>query len=229
MKTFKILGLLLTYPEGTFLKARQEILETLRAEAILPSTALAAIESFFDLQCAQDLLSVQEDYVDTFDRGRAHCLHLFEHIHGESRDRGQAMIDLIETYKSKGLAISNNELPDYLPMFMEYLSCCSFDEAQDLLGDAIDVISLIGLKLKQRNSPYAYVFMAIETLSSVKPEKEKLEQALKEAPKDPETLDELDEEWEEAEAFGGDPLEACSSCNQFPNAIRDLEKQVGGA
>ena len=114
-------------------------------------------------------------------------------------------------------------------MFMEYLSCCSFEEAQDLLGDAINVISLIGLKLKQRNSPYAHVFMAIESLSSVKPEKEKLEQALKDAPKDPETLDELDEEWEEAEAFGGDPIEACSSCNQFPNAIRDLEKQVGGA
>lgn len=229
MKTFKILGLLLTYPEGTFFKARGEILETLRAEAMLPNTALDDLEQFFDLQSSQDLLGVQEDYVDTFDRGRAHCLHLFEHIHGESRDRGQAMVDLIETYKSKGLAISNNELPDYLPLFMEYLSCCSFQEAQNLLSEAIDVISLIGTKLKKRSSPYAHVFAAIEALSLVKPDMKTIKKALREARQDPETFEELDEEWKEAEAFGGDPLEACSSCNQFPNAIRDLEKQVGGA
>lgn len=228
MKTFKILGLLLTYPEGTIFKAKREILETLQSEALLSKTALSGIEAFFAIQCPKDLLEVQEDYVDTFDRGRAHCLHLFEHIHGESRDRGQAMIDLIETYKVKGLSISSNELPDYLPLFMEYLSRCSFDEAQQLLGEAIDVISFIGEKLKKRTSPYADVFFAIETLSSVKPDSEKLKQALKDAPKDPETLEELDEEWKEAEAFSGDPLADCSGCNQFPNAIRDLEKQVGG-
>ena len=97
------------------------------------------------------------------------------------------------------------------------------------MGEVIDVISLIGTKLKKRNSPYAPIFAAIEELSLVKPDMKTIEKAIRQAPKDPETLEELDEEWKEAEAFGGDPLEACSSCNQFPNAIRDLEKQVGGA
>ncbi len=229
MKTFKILGLLLTYPEGSVLKAHDELLQVIKDEAILPKSAIKKIEHFIDVQNSKELLEIQEDYVDLFDRGRAHCLHLFEHIHGESRDRGQAMVDLIETYKSKGVYIDNNELPDYLPLFMEYLSHCSFHEASDLLGDAIDVIAVIGKKLEKRGSIYAEVFSAIEVLSSVKPDKTKIAQAIAEAPKDPETLEELDEEWKEAEAFSGDPVADCNSCNAFPNATEALNKQMGGA
>ncbi len=229
MKTFKILGLLLTYPEGSVLKAHDELLQVIQDEAILPKGAIKKIEHFIDVQNNKELLEIQEDYVDLFDRGRAHCLHLFEHIHGESRDRGQAMVDLIETYKSKGVYIDNNELPDYLPLFMEYLSHCSFHEASDLLGDAIDVIAVIGKKLEKRGSIYAEVFSAIEVLSSVKPDKTKIAQAIAEAPKDPETLEELDEEWKEAEAFSGDPVADCNSCNAFPNATEALNKQMGGA
>ncbi|GJL98351.1 MAG: nitrate reductase molybdenum cofactor assembly chaperone [Methyloligella sp.] len=229
MKTFKILGLLLTYPEGSVLKAHDELLQAIQDEAILPKGAIKKIEHFIDVQNNKELLEIQEDYVDLFDRGRAHCLHLFEHIHGESRDRGQAMVDLIETYKSKGVYIDNNELPDYLPLFMEYLSHCSFHEASDLLGDAIDVIAVIGKKLEKRGSIYAEVFSAIEVLSSVKPDKTKIAQAIAEAPKDPETLEELDEEWKEAEAFSGDPVADCNSCNAFPNATEALNKQMGGA
>ncbi|MEP3476827.1 MAG: nitrate reductase molybdenum cofactor assembly chaperone [Hyphomicrobiales bacterium] len=229
MKTFKILGLLLTYPEGSVLKAHDELLQVIQDEAILPKGAIKKIEHFIDVQNNKELLEIQEDYVDLFDRGRAHCLHLFEHIHGESRDRGQAMVDLIETYKSKGVYIDNNELPDYLPLFMEYLSHCSFHEASDLLGDAIDVIAVIGKKLEKRGSIYAEVFSAIEVLSSVRPDKTKIAQAIAEAPKDPETLEELDEEWKEAEAFSGDPVADCNSCNAFPNASEALNKQMGGA
>lgn len=229
MKTFKILGLLLTYPEGSVLKAHEELLAIIKNEDILPPAALKKIEHFFVAQNNKELLEIQEDYVDLFDRGRAHCLHLFEHIHGESRDRGQAMVDLIETYKTKGVYIDNNELPDYLPLFMEYLSHCSFQEASELLGDAIDVIATIGKKLEKRGSIYADVFSAIEVLSSVKPDKTKIAQAIAEAPKDPETLEELDEEWKEAEAFSGDPVADCNSCNAFPNATEALDKQIGGA
>lgn len=229
MKTFKILGLLLTYPEGSVLKAHDELLQVIKDEAILPKSAIKKIEHFIDVQNNKELLEIQEDYVDLFDRGRAHCLHLFEHIHGESRDRGQAMVDLIETYKSKGIYIDNNELPDYLPLFMEYLSNCSFHEASELLGDAIDVIAMIGKKLEKRGSIYADVFSTIEVLSSIKPDKTKIAQAIAEAPKDPETLEELDEEWKEAEAFSGDPVADCNSCNAFPNATEALNKQMGGA
>lgn len=229
MKTFKTLGLLLTYPEGSVYKASGEIIALLRSEGVLPEKSVKRIEQFLANQKSKDLLEVQEDYVETFDRGRAHCLHLFEHLHGESRDRGQAMVDLSDTYASKGLYINNNELPDYLPLFMEYLSRCTFEEASGLLGEAIDVIAMIGAKLKKRKSPYAEVFAAIEALSAVKPDQVKIKEALGAAPKDPETLEELDEEWKEAEAFSGNPLADCNTCNAFPNATETLRKMAGGA
>ncbi len=229
MKTFKLLGLLLTYPEGTVYSASDELLLTLRSEALLPEKFIKKVETFLTAQKAQDLMTVQENYVETFDRGRAHCLHLFEHIHGESRDRGQAMIDLSETYAAKGLYIETGELPDYLPLFMEYLSRCEFQDATELLGEAINVIAVIGSKLKKCKSPYADIFASIEALSAVKADTEKLKTALREAHKDPETLEELDQQWKEAEAFG-DPLTDAatdsSACNAFPNTMEALNKMT---
>ena len=231
MRTFKILGLLLTYPEGSLYSASDELIAHLQQEAILSNGWIKRVEQFLLRQKNKELINVQEDYVETFDRGRAHCLHLFEHIHGESRDRGQAMVDLSETYASKGQYINNNELPDYLPLFMEYLSRCSFQEASGLLGEAIDVIAMIGAKLKKRKSPYAVVFEAIELLSSVEANKMKIKEVLQAATKDPETFEELDEQWKEAEAFGGDPIKNvnidCESCNAFPNTTKQLERMIG--
>ena len=223
MKTFKILGLLLTYPQGNLYEASDEIIALLRQEALLPKQFIQGIENFLNRQKRRDLLETQEEYVETFDRGRAHCLHLFEHIHGESRDRGQAMVNLSETYASKGLYINSNELPDYLPMFMEYLSRCPRKEASGLLGEAIDVISAIGVRLHRRRSPYAAVFAAMETLSAVKPDQARISDALAKAPKDPQTFQELDEEWREAEAFSGDPVADCNSCNPLPHTANQLE------
>ena len=232
MKTFKLLGLLLTYPEGTIYSASDELLQTLRSESLLPEKFIKKIEIFLTTQKARDLIAVQEDYVETFDRGRAHCLHLFEHIHGESRDRGQAMVDLSETYAAKGLHIDSSELPDYLPLFMEYLSRCELQDATELLGEAIDVIAVIGAKLKKRKSPYADIFTSIEALSVVKADTEKIKTALREAHKDPETLEELDKQWKEAEAFTGNPLSDVAAdsntCNAFPNTMEALNKIAGG-
>ena len=229
MKTFKLLGLLLTYPEGTVYSESNELLQTLRSEALLPEKIIKKVETFLTAQKVQDLMAVQEDYVETFDRGRAHCLHLFEHIHGESRDRGQAMVDLSETYAAKGLHIDSSELPDYLPLFMEYLSRCELQDATELLGEAINVIAVIGSKLKKCKSPYADIFASIEALSAVKADTEKLKTALREAHKDPETLEELDQQWKEAEAFG-DPLTDAatdsSACNAFPNTMEALNKMA---
>ncbi|MCC7260873.1 MAG: nitrate reductase molybdenum cofactor assembly chaperone [Alphaproteobacteria bacterium] len=229
MQTFKILGLLLAYPRQELFDAGEECLAVVREEGLLPAKTLKSLEVFLKGQQSADLMELQEDYVETFDRGRAHCLHLFEHVHGESRDRGQAMVDLAETYAGKGLYVSGNELPDYLPLFLEYLSLCPIEEASGLLGDAVDIIAAIGAKLKKRQSPYAAVFEAIEVLSAVKPDKARVKEALAKVPKNPETLEELDEEWKEAEAFSGDPLADCNSCNAFPNSTNALQKMVGGA
>ena len=232
MKTFKLLGLLLTYPEGTVYSASDELLQTLRSETLLPEKFIKKVEIFLTAQKKRGLMVAQEDYVETFDRGRAHCLHLFEHIHGESRDRGQAMVDLSETYVTKGLHIDSGELPDYLPLFMEYLSRCDPQDATELLGEAINVIALIGAKLKKSKSPYADIFACIEVLSAAKVDTEKIKTVLKETRKDPETLEELDEQWEEAEAFTGDPLADvatdCNTCSAFPNTMEALNKIAGG-
>ncbi len=223
MKTFKILGLFLTYPEGTVFNASEELLQTLRSEGILPNKSIQRMERFLKTQKNKDLMDVQADYVDTFDRGRSHCLHLFEHIHGESRDRGQAMVDLRETYATKELHINNGELPDYLPLFLEFLSQCSIKEAKELLGEAIDIIAMIGLKLKKLTSPYAEVFDAIQILSTVKPDEVKIAKALIDSPKDPVTLEELDKEWKEAEAFSIDGLSA--NCNTCPESINSIKSK----
>ena len=166
MKTFKILGLLLTYPEGSLYAASEEIVALLRDEALLPGKAIKRIERFLADQTREDILKVQEKYVETFDRGRA-LPAPFEHVH-ENRDRGQAMVDLSDTYASKGMCIDNNELPDYLPLFMEYLSRCSFAEAEPVgRGDRRDRHDRA--KLKKRKSPYAAVFDAMEALSGLNP------------------------------------------------------------
>ena len=232
MKTFKLLGLLLTYPDGMVYSASHELLQTLRSESLLSKKFIKKVEIFLTVQKERDLIAAQEDYVETFDRSRSHCLNLFEHIHGESRDRGQAMINLSETYLTQGLHIDSCELPDYLPLFMEYLSLCDPKDAIELLGEAINVIALIGAKLKKSKSSYADIFACIEVLSAAKADTKKIKNAIRESRKDPETLEELDEQWKEAEAFTGDPLvyvEAdCNTCSAFPNTTKVLNKMTGG-
>ncbi len=215
MRSFKILGLLLTYPEQTVIDAGDTMKQILHEENLLPPRTLKALSAFLQERQDTDLITLQEEYVATFDRGRAHCLHLFEHIHGESRDRGQAMVNLAETYAGKGLHIGRNELPDYLPLFLEYLSFCSLPEATELLGEAISVIALIGTRLKKNHSPYRTVFGAIEALSAVKPNRQQIEHALANAPKDPETLEALDEQWKEANAFDTFSPNGCQGCESL--------------
>jgi len=209
MKTFKILGLLLSYPKDELIENLAHIEQILKSEAILPKGHLKRITRFIDYMKHTDIYQLQEDYVSLFDRGRAHCLHLFEHIHGESRDRGQAMVNLQESYAARGFYISQGELPDYLPLFLEYLSFCPAEEAVDLIGDPINVIATIAIRLKKRESQYHIVFDAISALAKVKPDAALMAQAKASALKN-QTLEELDKEWAETEAFDNAP--DCGSC-----------------
>jgi nitrate reductase molybdenum cofactor assembly chaperone NarJ/NarW len=200
MKTFKILGLFLSYPKQELIDNMSDIKDVLKQENFLPKRTMKKVLAFCDYLSATDLFELQEDYVDLFDRGRAHCLHMFEHIHGESRDRGQAMVNLVESYAERGYYMQEGELPDYLPLFLEYLSCCPAEEAVELIGDPINVVATIGVRLKKRDSLYSILFEAIEALAKVKPDAAVIAEAKAEEVKE-QTLDELDEEWEEAEAF----------------------------
>lgn len=213
METIKVLSVLLSYPNLDVHQNTNELADILKREAVLNKKQLNPVLAFIDDYQQQDLLTLQENFVSTFDRSRNHCLNLFEHIHGESRDRGQAMVDLVDIYAEKGLYIDKKELPDYLPIFLEYLSMCNDKEAQESLGDVIDIVAFIGASLKKDKSDYSVIFNALEDLSNIKANQFKVAQAVAGAPQDPQTYDELDKLWEEQAAFSGEESEDCNSCD----------------
>ncbi|PCI51060.1 MAG: nitrate reductase molybdenum cofactor assembly chaperone [Alphaproteobacteria bacterium] len=224
MKTFKILGLLLSYPKEELIGHLDDLMQVLELEKLLPARNLKKIKAFTEDLKAGGIYDLQESYVELFDRGRAHCLQLFEHIHGESRDRGMAMVNLAEAYEQKGFYVSKGELPDYLPLFLEFLSLCPLDEAMDFLGDPINVIAAIGVKLKKRGASYAAVFEAIEALSKVKPDQDMIALARAE-PLENLTHDDIDKEWEEANAFDNSDVDSadCNTCNAFSGATEEIQ------
>ncbi len=167
MKTFKVLSLLLCYPESEWLGALPELEQALAAEAGFNGDAAGRLAPLFALLRESKLIALQENYVATFDRNPSHSLHLFEHIHGESRDRGSAMIDLLQEYWKHDFDASASELPDYVPLFLEFLALLPADEALALLGDAVHVLAALGRKLAANGSPYAAAFQVLEALSPV--------------------------------------------------------------
>src|SRR5574340_509072 len=144
MRTLKALAALLTYPEPALLEALPEIRSIVAAEKLLGRDDQARLAALIDELAATDPLDAQERYVELFDRGRATSLHLFEHVHGESRDRGQAMVDLNATYAQAGLALQANELPDYLPVLLEFVSLQPEAVAKDMLDDCAHIVRKIG-------------------------------------------------------------------------------------
>lgn len=167
MKTFKALSLLLTYPESDWLAALPGIHAVLADEARLNDGAATRLVPLFDLLHESPLVALQGNYVATFDRNPSHSLHLFEHIHGESRDRGLAMIDLLQEYWKYDFDASAAGLPDHVPLFLEFLSRVPDDKALALLGDAVHALAAIGRKLDANGSPYASVFLVLEAMSPV--------------------------------------------------------------
>ena len=167
MKTFKVISLLLCYPESDWLAALPELEDALTEEAGFNGDAAVRMAPLFKQLRETELIALQESYVATFDRNPSHSLHLFEHIHGESRDRGSAMIDLLNEYWKYDFDASASELPDYVPLFLEFLSLLPTEEALTLLGDAVHVLATIGRKLDTNGSPFATAFQVLEALSPV--------------------------------------------------------------
>lgn len=191
-QTFKVLGVFLCYPTSEWFTSQSILLTILEDEKLLSPENINAIRIFSEWFGKQDLLEAQERYVETFDRTRSLSLHLFEHVHGESRDRGQAMIDLLDIYKEQGFILSPNELPDYLPVFLEYLSAIDKEEAIDLLTDPAHIFIALGKRLAERGSPYAVLLNALIQLSGNTPATvEKIDAHTAVA------FSELDKEWED--------------------------------
>lgn len=226
----KILSRLLDYPQEDLWQNAQLIKDYVTASQSFSTAVKAGLHTLIDGLVEQDVLDAQEAYSLLFDRGRAMSLLLFEHVHGDGRDRGQAMVDLMGVYQQNGFEINTRELPDYIPLFLEYLSERPPSEITEWVGDASNILGMLKARLEQRESPYEAIFSAL--LDWV-PESVDLaplrDTASKEQRDDsPEALDKIWEE--EAVKFGGGGVSGgCPSQQQPPARTASTVKWVDGA
>ncbi|MCC7549409.1 MAG: nitrate reductase molybdenum cofactor assembly chaperone [Burkholderiales bacterium] len=194
--TLKALSALLVYPCAELQAATGEIRSVLSAERALPPQVLESLDVLLRRMSGDDLMDLQAEYTALFDGSRSLSLHLFEHVHGESRERGQALIDLAGEYMKRGFVISANELSDFLPLFLEFLSFIEPTEAREWLGRPAHVLVAMEERLRERGSPYAAVFHALVLL----PDREADPQAVAELRlrMSAEEARSVDERWEDA-------------------------------
>ena len=185
MVTYAVLSRLLQYPSRGLADEVAEMRMILAEEGLLTAAGRQAIEPLLAQLRDGEEIELQERYTDLFDRTRSLSLHLFEHVHGESRDRGQAMVELLERYREAGLEIAARELPDYLPLYLEYLSLLPPKDAAEGLAAPVALLSVIRDRLEKRDSPYAAVFCALEELAGTVPVQDEVEKVLEEPDDDP--------------------------------------------
>ena len=197
-KSLRVLAALLGYPDAQMRLHLAQMRGLLHAEGALSAPRRAELDALMDSLRRADPLESEADYVELFDRGRGTSLHLFEHVHGDSRDRGPAMIDLGRTYEKAGLILAEGELPDYLPAVLEFVSTQPPREARGFLAEMAHIFNAIFGALRERGSPYASILGALLELAGEKA------QPVKPAAEEP-----LDESWAEPVVFDG-----CSSKGQ---------------
>jgi nitrate reductase delta subunit len=211
MKTLRALAALLSYPTEELLAATGEIRAALDHEALLPAAERAALGRLMDELASGDLFDLQERYGLLFDRTRSLSLHLFEHVHGESRDRGQAMVDLLKLYEENGYSPTASELPDFLPLFLEYASTQAPKVALELVGQPANVVAALRERLARRSSSYEAVMGALLALSRAKLDAATLAALRAEPDPEPDDLEALDAAWVDQEVTFG-PGTAAASC-----------------
>jgi nitrate reductase delta subunit len=197
-KTLRVLAALLAYPDAQLRGHLAEMRELLAGEGAVPASRLAELGALIEGLGRGDPLETEAAYVELFDRGRATSLHLFEHVHGDSRDRGPAMIDLGLTYEKAGLVLAPGELPDFLPAVLEFASTQPPREARAFLAEIVHLLNVIFGALCKRGSPYASVLGALVELAGEKAQ-----------PVEPAAEEPIDESWAEPVVFDG-----CSSKGQ---------------
>ncbi len=215
-RTLKAFSLLLSYPTRELQHAMPEISAVLASDTRLTAAARRALRPLVEELSGRDIYDLEEQFVLLFDRSRTLSLNLFEHVHGESRDRGGAMVSLVETYRAGGFDPVTSELPDHLPVLLEFLATRSLSEAQDTLADAAHIFEALAVRLLRRDSPYGAVFAALLQLAAVKADSEAVAQMLAQPDVDPNDLDALDQIWEESEVlFGPDPNAGCPQAREM--------------
>ena len=206
--TLRVLAHLLRYPDAALRAHAAELAQALQDEAALYPQRVAELQALLGWLASQPALQVESDYVELFDRGRSTALHLFEHVHGDSRDRGPAMIDLIQTYEQAGLYLGPEELPDHLPVLLEFASTQPPAQARAFLAEFAHIVRSLFSALRQRESPYASVLAAVLELAGERAATVPL------APEPP-----IDDSWAEPDVFGGCSTEGQAKPGQ-PQPIR---------
>lgn len=216
--TLRVLSALLGYPGAGMRRDLPEMRDILRRESVLPMARLDELESLMASIGVADGLDAEAAYVALFDCGRATSLHLFEHVHGESRDRGPAMVDLARTYEEAGLALAPGELPDYLPLVLEYASTQPRHAARAFLGEIAHIVNSVHAAVVARGSAYAAPLAAVIELAG-----EKVLAVV------PERDVPVDESWAEPEAFGGCHANAAQGGVKPIRIIRNKEPRGAAA
>ncbi len=215
-RTLKSLSLLLSYPTRELQETVPEIEAALDADRRIPARTSKSLRPLLEELRSRDIYDLEERYVALFDRSRSLSLNLFEHVHGESRDRGGAMVSLLETYRAGGYEPATAELPDHLPMLLEYLSLRPAAEAREVLADAAHIVEALGNRLERRGSSYAAALDAVLRLAGGRANRAAVAELLGQPEADPDDLQALDEAWEEAEVrFGPDPNAGCPQAREL--------------
>ena len=224
--SLKVISLLLSYPTGELQQAVPELKAALASDTLIGAREKALLGKLADDIAALDLYDAQERYVYLFDRTRVLSLHLFEHVHGESRDRGQAMVDLMAMYENAGFAVDSRELPDYLPLFLEFLSTQPEDQARELLGQTVHIVSALRERLRKRESIYGNAVRVLEAIARGKADPAVLADILKAPDDDPDDLEALDRIWEEeAVTFGGGATAAACGADRIRTQMRAAQRR----
>ncbi|HMS26689.1 MAG TPA: nitrate reductase molybdenum cofactor assembly chaperone [Burkholderiaceae bacterium] len=190
--SLRVLARLLAYPDAELRQHLPDMLSALLVENALPENRLTELTTLIQILQNGEALENEAEYVQLFDKGHSTSLHLFEHVHGDSRDRGPAMIDLAQTYEKAGLFLGPDEMPDYLPVVLEFVSTQPPQEARAFLVEMAHIFNAIFNALQQRNSPYASILGALLELAGENAHAVKI---IADTP--------IDEAWEEPVAFDG--------------------------
>ncbi|MET1254438.1 nitrate reductase molybdenum cofactor assembly chaperone [Aliikangiella maris] len=205
MLILKVLSRLLDYPSQDLFTAKVDLLTVVEQSVDISPQTKQQLTDFISNLVSKDIYDAQERYDLLFDRGRSLSLLLFEHVHGESRDRGQAMVNLLDVYRTNGFEIHSSQLPDYIPLYLEFLSEQPKEFAQEWLGDICHIMTMLSERLIERECDYCILFDALIEFSGFAVDRLEIAKAISKEERD-DTVEMIDKAWEDKEIRFDEPV-----------------------
>ncbi len=223
MLILKVISRLLDYPTAEMFAAKDELKAIVEQAQELTNQNRTQLLDFIEQLTTRDIFDAQESYDLLFDRGRALSLLLFEHVHGESRDRGQAMVDLMNVYKTNGFEVDSSQLPDYIPLYLEFLSEQTPEFIEEWLGDICHLLTMLSERLIDRECYYSVLFDSLVEVSGQEVDRKEIADSVKQEERD-DTVEAIDKEWEDKEIRFDDPMVGdCPSSSGLQNSQNSLD------